>query len=324
MARVISNVNSTDVPLGPAGVFAPPYEDCSQFTVSIQADADSDVFGIVFFWSNDGVTDTIFDEVYTFAHTFGFSGQVFTAPVQGNFFKIQYTNNPFVPQALFSLKTIYSYTNAETRRRRLGDTTSTDEQAQIVRAVLNFFGDPVLPGIILPVKCGPNLNPAVDIEGNVAVTVADGADVALGAKANAAASSDTGTFSLIALFKRLLQKFTTQFPAALVGGRFDVNVGSVAAASGAAYTDRSLAVTTGGTAQQLMAANAARKTYYVVNPMDIMETIWINDLGGTAAVGGLGSVPVFPGGWWSPVPAPLGAVSVLAPTTGKNVTAGEA
>jgi hypothetical protein len=40
--------------------------------------------------------------------------------------------------------------------------------------------------------------------GGGAVTVADGADVALGAKADAAATTDTGTFSLIALFKRLL------------------------------------------------------------------------------------------------------------------------
>jgi hypothetical protein len=53
--------------------------------------------------------------------------------------------------------------------------------------------------------------------------VADGADVTQGAKADAAASTDIGTFSLIALFKRLLQKFTTQFPAALdTSGAFKV------------------------------------------------------------------------------------------------------
>lgn len=58
-----------------------------------------------------------------------------------------------------------------------------------------------------------------------AVTIADGDDEALGSKSNPAASSDTGTFSLIALFKRLLVKFTTQFPAALTGsGNFKVSV----------------------------------------------------------------------------------------------------
>lgn len=45
--------------------------------------------------------------------------------------------------------------------------------------------------------------------GGSAVSIADGADVAQGAKADAVASSDTGTFSLIALFKRLLQGITT-------------------------------------------------------------------------------------------------------------------
>jgi hypothetical protein len=49
---------------------------------------------------------------------------------------------------------------------------------------------------------------ASDMSGGAA-TIADGADVALGAKADSAASSDTGTFSLIALIKRALQSLTT-------------------------------------------------------------------------------------------------------------------
>jgi hypothetical protein len=44
--------------------------------------------------------------------------------------------------------------------------------------------------------------------GGGAMTIADGADTALGAKADAVASSDTGTASLIALIKRLLEKIT--------------------------------------------------------------------------------------------------------------------
>lgn len=46
-------------------------------------------------------------------------------------------------------------------------------------------------------------------------TIADGADVTFGAKADAAATTDTGTFTFMALVKRLLAKFTTQLPAAL-------------------------------------------------------------------------------------------------------------
>lgn len=54
--------------------------------------------------------------------------------------------------------------------------------------------------------------------GGGAVTVADGADVAMGATADAAATSDAGTFSLIALFKRLLGKLPT-----LASGRMPVD-----------------------------------------------------------------------------------------------------
>lgn len=45
--------------------------------------------------------------------------------------------------------------------------------------------------------------------GGGAVTEADGANVTLGAKGDSAATTDTGTFSLISLFKRALQKLTT-------------------------------------------------------------------------------------------------------------------
>jgi len=94
-------------------------------------------------------------------------------------------------------------------------------------------------------------------------------------------------------------------------------------AEGVAYTDRSLAVTEGGTAQQLMAANPTRRAVFVANTLHNTETIWINFLGGSAAVQGQGSIPIFPGGSWEPFKPPLGAISVLAPTTGTKVTAGE-
>lgn len=45
--------------------------------------------------------------------------------------------------------------------------------------------------------------------GGGAVTIADGADVTQGAKADTAATSDTGTFSIVALMKRLLQHLTS-------------------------------------------------------------------------------------------------------------------
>jgi hypothetical protein len=65
--------------------------------------------------------------------------------------------------------------------------------------------------------------------GGGAVTVADGADVAQGARADAAATTDTGTFSIVALVKRGLTNWTTllgRIPT-LVSGRMPVDGSAV-------------------------------------------------------------------------------------------------
>jgi hypothetical protein len=66
-------------------------------------------------------------------------------------------------------------------------------------------GRTVTPAEPLPVDIG---SATVEISGDVTADLADIED-ALGAPADAAASSDTGTFSLIAQFKRGLQSLTT-------------------------------------------------------------------------------------------------------------------
>lgn len=81
--------------------------------------------------------------------------------------------------------------------------------------------------------------------GGGAVTIADGADVTLGAKADAAATTDTGTFTLQALTKRSLQKLTTisgQLPAAL-GSTTSAASLSVTPASDAAFKMSNLPTT---------------------------------------------------------------------------------
>lgn len=80
---------------------------------------------------------------------------------------------------------------------------------------------------------------SVTVTGTVATTVTDGADAAVGAKADAAATTDAGTFSLIALIKRLLGKATFASAADLVSGSSAACAGvngeqSVLAAPGAA------------------------------------------------------------------------------------------
>lgn len=69
--------------------------------------------------------------------------------------------------------------------------------------------------------------------------VEDGQDEALGAKADTAATTDTGTFSLIALFKRLLEKWTAGITISgsslsYVAGNYDA---TATAATGGGTTD---------------------------------------------------------------------------------------
>lgn len=70
---------------------------------------------------------------------------------------------------------------------------------------------PVFTAYLIPAGTAYTVgaNPRPYAVRDVKSTVADGADAALGAKADVAASSDTGTFSLMAFVKRALQNWTT-------------------------------------------------------------------------------------------------------------------
>ena len=67
----------------------------------------------------------------------------------------------------------------------------------------------------------------------VPVSIADGSASTLGAKADSAATSDTGTFSIVSLLKRGLEKFTTlltRVPASLTGsGNLPVSIAETSA-----------------------------------------------------------------------------------------------
>lgn len=86
-----------------------------------------------------------------------------------------------------------------------------------------------------------------------------------------------------------------------------------------AGTDRSGSITTGGTAQQLAAANAARKSLVVQNISD--ADLWINEIGGTAAADTAGSWKVTAGSAFAV--STNRAISIVGATTGKKFTATE-
>jgi len=99
--------------------------------------------------------------------------------------------------------------------------------------------------------------------------------------------------------------------------------GGTATPPGGALTDKSGTITSGGSAQQAAAANAARRYLLVSNP-SAAEDLWFNL--GTAAVANQPSIRLPPGtAWESPSSfCPTGLVSVIAATTSHAFTVKEA
>jgi hypothetical protein len=95
-------------------------------------------------------------------------------------------------------------------------------------------------------------------------------------------------------------------------------------------TDLSISITAGGTAQTIAPFNSGRRYLRISNPSTATESIWINDKGGTAVVGGGTPAPFGGMSWelgigkaWEPNPPPINAVSVVAATTSHNIEACE-
>jgi hypothetical protein len=86
-----------------------------------------------------------------------------------------------------------------------------------------------------------------------------------------------------------------------------------------AGTNRSGSITTGGTAQQLAAANTARRSLTGQNIS--IDSLWINEVGGTAAADTAGSFEVEPGDTFEI--STNRAISIVGATTGQAWTAVE-
>lgn len=91
----------------------------------------------------------------------------------------------------------------------------------------------------------------------------------------------------------------------------------------ASTTPRNITITTGGAAQLVMAANAARRSFYAFNP-NASGTCWASFTTTTPAANGLGAFP-FPslGGFGMEVSPTTNALYVNCPTTGQFITAWE-
>ena len=155
-------------------------------------------------------------------------------------------------------------------------------------------------------------------------------DTDLGAQADASASSDTGTFSLISLFKRLLSRVTTLVPANLTvtstrllvdgSGVTQPVSGTVTANSpSGTVTNLSSTITTGGTSQLVAASNTSRKYFLIQNISDTDMYLGVGYTP-TTTTGILlaknGGGITFESGF-----IPTSAINVLCATTGKAFVA---
>lgn len=93
--------------------------------------------------------------------------------------------------------------------------------------------------------------------------------------------------------------------------------------SASTLIDRSGSIVTGGTAQQLAAANAARKGWRLQNTS--ANDLWFNDTGVAASVGGAGSYQLQPGGYYESPPGGSSqtSLSIFGVTTAQSFSAAE-
>jgi hypothetical protein len=103
-----------------------------------------------------------------------------------------------------------------------------------------------------------------------------------------------------------------------------LNYERFAPAPDGSLTDRSVTITTGGTAQEAAPANPNRVYLLVQNPTTSPGPVWFST--STTAVADSPSIELQPGqSWESPASfCPTGAISVIAATTGAKVTIKEA
>jgi hypothetical protein len=85
---------------------------------------------------------------------------------------------------------------------------------------------------------------------------------------------------------------------------------------GTPFVDLSGQVTAGGTAQTFAPADPSRRYLRICAPAANGESLWLNDKGKPAAVGGAASFELTPGSKWVWFPTPTTAVSVVSATTG--------
>lgn len=133
--NMVSSGNSSTTPLGISGVFTGTSEEVlqySQISILLKTDKDSATLGMSLQFSNDG-TNWDHSEDYTITGGTEFVHQAMT---EGRYFRIVYTNGTLA-QTYFRLQVIYKTIPQTSEIMGIDHIITDDDDAMIVRAVLN-------------------------------------------------------------------------------------------------------------------------------------------------------------------------------------------
>lgn len=143
--NVVSQVNSTNTPLGVFGTFTGQFVDVSGYssvTLSVNSDVGSQFAGIELEWSTDGVAPDLQPQLFTFDPTV-ISQDGFTthATVRGQYFRVQYTNAN-IAQTFFTLTTLLRKGTAGGTVRSIDpvNTFTTNLDVQSVQSLISGTG----------------------------------------------------------------------------------------------------------------------------------------------------------------------------------------
>lgn len=131
----VSSLNSSLIPLSGNGAFIGTFESTLPFVeaaIMVFADQASATDGLRLEQSIDGIQFTDVD-VYTVPAN---NGKQYTFALNARFFRVTYTNGP-IAQTRFELSTLYRHFGAKGSSHRINDTIITQDDAELVKAVLS-------------------------------------------------------------------------------------------------------------------------------------------------------------------------------------------
>jgi hypothetical protein len=144
----VSTENTTTTPLGLTAIYPGAYFQCQHWgsvQVSILSDIASISNGVKFIWSDDGITDRVTDDVYTYALTDDdgnaiTSAQTYVSGIKGNYFRLEFEKSGAANQTVFRVDTTFREIGPWAKGRRLSDRLQDRDYGQVTTSQVARYG----------------------------------------------------------------------------------------------------------------------------------------------------------------------------------------